>query len=196
MQRIKSPFALAFIIGIVVLTAMPFLQRQFLKAPAPLGPFGPWSLTEFGDAGTVTDRALGGHVLLATFAPNPCDAPCQARNAALGRSLQHTDDLQDAVHLLTVVAPGADPAIDGGSQPRWHVLTGTTEQLEPFFTQVRSAWAAFAGTDAGTTVTELSALPAYMVVDGAGHIRGFWRDDSAGRGNAINAARLLAKQKL
>lgn len=196
MKTLKNPFVLAFVFGLVFLTALPFMQKRFLSAPKPLGAFGPWVLTSLDGGTEVKSEALLGHVLLATFAPNPCQATCRDRTAALGRTLEHTDDLGDRVHLLTVAAPGAEGELEGREGPRWHVVTGSPEALTPLFSNVREAWGAFAGTDAGTTVDELSALPAYVVVDPKGQIRGFWRDDAAGRGNAINAARLLARHDL
>jgi hypothetical protein len=58
--------------------------------------------------------------------------------------------------------------------------------------QLRGAWGTWAGTDAGSTPEEFSTLPAVVLVDQAQAVRGFWQGDTAGRGNAINAARLLA----
>lgn len=190
---LKNPFAVAFAFGVVFLTVLPFLQRRFLKAPPPLGPLGEFSLREVSDAGVVSDGTLKNHVVLATFAPAPCDATCVERTQGLGRALNHTDDLGDAVHLLTFVLPGAEDALRGVGAPRWHLATGERAALEPPFRRMRDAWSVFAPTDAGTTLDEFALVPAHVLIDQQGQIRGFWRDDSAGRGNAITAARLLAK---
>ena len=48
--------------------------------------------------------------------------------------------------------------------------------------------------DAGTTLEEFAQVPALGLVDQNGALRGFWTTTEIGRGNLINAARLLAKK--
>lgn len=186
-------WTITFVVGAALLTAMPFLQRRFLSAPPPLGPLGAFTLVDAASQAPLSDQGLRGKVLLLTLAPSPCDDACAERSAALARGLTHTDDLGDRVLLLTVALPGATEQLKDKGQGRYHVATGTREQLEPVLGGLRAAWARFAGTDAGTTSDEFSRLPAFAVVDQEGQVRGFWREDAAGRGNAINAARLLAR---
>jgi hypothetical protein len=176
-------FVLAFVLGAIVLTVLPLLQKRFLKAPPPITALPAWSLaTSGGEA--VGSQSLKGHVWLASFVSSPCDADCTARQEAFGRSLPHLEDLDGGVVLVSFSAEGPAP-----SRPGWYVLSGPTEPevVDAF----RAGWSQWAGTDAGSTAAEFSRLPGIAVVDQDGALRGFWKDDAAGRGNAINAARLL-----
>ena len=194
LKRWINPWSVAFVSGLVFLTAMPLLQRRFLKAPPPVGPLGDWVLAEAETARPLASSALLGKVVLATFAPADCGEDCVERHEGLRRALSHTDDLGDAIRLVTFAAPSAVASLRSPSPaPRLHLLTGAPEQLEGLAAGVRRCWDAFAGTDGGSTTGELLRLPAYMLVDQQGFVRGFWRTDAAGRGNAINAARLLAR---
>jgi cytochrome oxidase Cu insertion factor (SCO1/SenC/PrrC family) len=189
-----NPFSVSFVLGLVFLTALPFLQRRFLKAPPPVGPLGRWELVDARTSKPLGSELLAGKVLLVTFASEPCDEACVEQTAGLSRALSHTDDLGDAIQLVTVAARGALPQLQGQPQgPRLHLLTGSPGQLEQVASGFRANWGRFAGTDGGSTTLDSLRLPAYAVVDQQGQVRGFWRTDSAGRGNAINAARLLAR---
>jgi hypothetical protein len=189
-----NPFSVSFVLGLVFLTALPLLQRRFLKAPPPIGPLGRWELSDARTGMPVGSELLSGKVLLVTFASEPCDSTCVEQTAGLGRALSHTDDLGDAIQLVTVASRGAVPQLQGQPQsPRLRLLTGTPEQLEQVASGFRANWGRFAGTDGGATTLDSLRLPAFAVVDQLGQVRGFWRTDSAGRGNAINAARLLAR---
>ena len=68
-----------------------------------------------------------------------------------------------------------------------------TGDAVPLVAALHEGWRQWAKTDAGQTEEEFFQLPAVILVDQEGMLRGFWRDDSTGRGNAINAARLLAE---
>lgn len=194
MKKWVNPYAAAFVIGAVLLTVLPLLQRRFLSAPPPVGAWGDWSLQAVDDGGTETSGQLGGKVVLMNFAPSPCDSACVDRISAMSKALGHTDDLAEKIELVTVVSAGAGESFRGRAQPRWHVLSGDAGTVDPVLERLRSAWAAFAHTDAGDSAAAFSSLPAWVVVDQNGAIRGFWQDNEVGRGNAINAARLLAKE--
>jgi hypothetical protein len=191
--RWKDPFVLAFVVGVVVLTVLPVMQRQFLNAPPPVMVLDAWALTALPDGGALSSANLRGKVVLVMLAPSPCDQACVDRQVAFGLALKHTDDLGDAVHLLTVAAPGAEVALAPLAVPgsRWHLGGGDTRAL---LGTLREGWARWAGTDAGQSWEEFSRLPAVALVDQDGAVRGFWHDDSGGRGNAINGARLLARR--
>ncbi len=189
----RNPFVLAFVLGIVVLTALPFLQRKFLKAPPPIAPTGEWTLSTVDDGRAFGSKELAGSVYLVAFAADPCDAPCVDRQRAFGRGLDHTDDLGDTVRFVSVARATVAPSLKSLSSGRWTIVTGPDEQVGKVLAAFHGAWGAFAHTDAGSTLEEQLSLPAYGLVDQNGQVRGFWRDDVAGRGNAINGARLLAK---
>jgi hypothetical protein len=191
--RWKDPFVLAFVVGVVVLTVLPFLQKQFLNAPPPVMVLDAWALSALPDGGELSSGSLRGKVLLVMLAPSPCDQACVDRQVAFGLGLTHTDDLGDAVHLLTVAAAGAEAALAPLAVPgsRWHLGGG---DARPLLRTLREGWSRWAGTDAGQTFEEFSRLPAVALVDQEGAVRGFWHDDPGGRGNAINGARLLARR--
>lgn len=190
----KDPFVLGFIIGITLLTALPFLQRRFLKAPPPIRSLPAWQLTSIADGGALSSASLAGKVLLMELAASPCEAACIERQAAFSTATQHTDDFGDKVHLVTVVQSGAEGALLAASSlrpsQRWHLASGDPRAL---LGGLRDGWLLWAKTDAGQSDEEFFQLPAVILVDQEGQLRGFWRDDPTGRGNAINAARLLAE---
>jgi hypothetical protein len=179
-------FLVAFVLGAVVLTVLPFLQRKFLNAPPPIASLAPWTLST-STGKVVTSADLKGHVYLAGFVEAACDAGCRTRHDAFGRGAEHIADLDGGVMLVSLIAgPDVPP-----STPLWLQLGGAEalDTLDGF----RQVWWQWAQTDAGTTPQEFASLPGFAVVDQDGALRGFWRDDVAGRGNAINAARLLAE---
>jgi hypothetical protein len=180
----RNPFVIAFVVGAIFLTVLPFMQRRFLKAPPPGPSLGAWQL-QLTDGGAFGAAELKGKVWIASFAPDP------VRRADFGTILKHVEDLGDKVVLVSFIAPGDTGPL--GSD-RWFVVTGP---IEPFNTlamkQFQPAFAEFAHTDAGSTLAEWTQVPTLAVVDQNGALRGFWKDNELGRGNAINAARLLAR---
>lgn len=89
----KNPFVIAFVLGIIFLTAMPILQRRFLKAPPPIRSIGTWEAA-LAQGGTAGSRALKGQVWLASFAAENCERECREKQEAFGRSLDHIDDVK------------------------------------------------------------------------------------------------------
>jgi cytochrome oxidase Cu insertion factor (SCO1/SenC/PrrC family) len=192
LKRFVNVWTIAFLIGAAAITALPFMQKRFLKAPPPIAPLGPWTLKTLDEGRPMGAAELSGRVLLLFFAPTPCDAACVERQATLARGADHTDDLGDVIRHVTITRAD-NVGLKAKAIGRWHVLAGTDDELRPVLASFHAAWARFAGTDAGVSVDERLSLPAVVLVDQNGDVRGFWRDDAAGRGNAINAARLLAK---
>ena len=176
-------YVAAFLFGAVVITVLPFLQKRFLKAPPPIRTLPSWTLlTSTGEQ--VGSASLSGRVWLASFMASPCDAECTGRQEFFGRSVEHLQDTDGGVVMVSLTADAPSP-----SRPGWYVLGGEAEpQLVEAF---RQGWVTWAGTDAGSTAAEFARLPGVAVVDQNGALRGFWKDDAEGRGNAINAARLL-----
>ena len=190
----KNPFVIAFAVGVVFLTALPFMQQRFLKAPPPGPPVGAWKGT-LRDGGTLTSEDLKGRVWLASFASDP------TRRAEFGDMLRHFDDLHGKVALVSFVAPGdqGPPGNDG-----WYVVSDAPAEFEALVAKFQPAFGQALATrnaggfppdfDGGTTPAEWLHVPAIAVIDQNGAFRVFWNELSLGRGNAINAARLLAKQ--
>lgn len=189
----KNPFVIGFLLGIAFLTALPFLQRRFLKAPPPIAKLAPWALPT-ADGGVVGSVALEGTVWLASFPPPACDAPCQDKQAHFARALNHIDDFDGGIALVSFgfdsTAVGPVPDLLPG---RWYVTHAPAAQLDGALASLRQGFVTFSGRDGGATAQDFSRLNGLALVDQEGALRGFWMDDAAGRGNAINAARLLAR---
>ncbi len=175
----RNPFVIAFVVGAFFLTALPFMQRRFLKAPPPGPSLGAWSGTS-SDGGAFGADQLKGQVWIASFAGDP------AGRAEFGTILKHTADVPGIV-LVSFVAAGEGHHI-GGDQ--WHVVQAPDALA---LQQFRPAFVAFSKQDGGATLDDWRRVPTLAVVDQNGALRGFWPDTALGRGNAINAARLLAR---
>jgi cytochrome oxidase Cu insertion factor (SCO1/SenC/PrrC family) len=188
----KDPFVIAFAIGVVLLTVYRVSESRLYRAPPPIRDLPAWSLSTF-DGGTLASTTLSGKVLLVEFVPAPCDEACIERVDAFGRELDHTVDLGDAVRLVSVVMPGAVLVDSHVKGPFWHAVTGDEAQLRSLLVPLREGWATFAGTDAGSTLDDFFHFPGIALIDDHQALRAFWKDTGEGRGNAVNAARMLVK---
>jgi len=191
----KNPFVIAFVLGVIFLTVVPFLQRRFLRAPPPLATLPAWQVPTPG-GGSVGGDTLQGRVWLANFVPAPCDSACVEKQDFFGRTLEHVDDLDGGVALVSFAQADAGAAVASVAQThagRWYVAAGSDAQLAPVLRALHDALQAWGGRDAGATPGEFLHLDAFVLVDQTGAVRGFWPADPSGRGNATNAARLLAK---
>lgn len=190
----RDPFVIAFVIGALVLTVFPFIQRLALRAPPPLEPLGAWALTEL-DGAPLGDGALRGKVWLASFVPSTCDADCQGSLPRFAGAARHLDDLRDKVVLVTLARPEsvpalrAVPAVEGA---RWLRLTGEPAQLDALWARFAAGWDKQTRSVSDRTI-EFLARPTFAVVDQDGAVRGYWPADDEGRGHAINAARMFAR---
>lgn len=184
----KNPYVVGFLIGAVFLTVMPLVQRQFLKAPPPIKQLSAWELPELG-GGEVSSAALAGRVVLATTELGPCDAACVERQKTFGLAVRHVDDLEGKVVLVSLVGDEAKAGLAEliqSATPAWRFGGGS---LEPLLGQLQ------AGLDQFLAPPSADFAKAHVIVliDQNDAVRGYWMDDGAGRGNSINAARLLAK---
>ncbi len=161
----KDPFVVAFVVGIVVLTALPFAQKKFLRAPPPILALPAWALSR-PDGGIVSSASLSGKVVLIEFVEAGCDAACVDRLDTFGRGVTQTDDLQGAVAFLSVVLPGAESAAARVHGEAWVAGLGDEAQLAQLLGPLRAGWTTFAGTDAGATLADFSRFPG--VVGGGG----------------------------
>jgi hypothetical protein len=177
-------FVVAFLLGAVLLTVLPLLQRRMLRAPEPVFSIPDWSL-QTADGG-ISSAQLRGRVYLASFVPPDCDDACRARQEEFGRSVNAVADLDGGVVLVSFVAGNLPDC-----PPLWYCAGGPG--VEAAVEGFRQGWDAWAHTDAGLDWAEFAHLPGQAVVDQNGQLRGFWKDELAQRGNAINAARLLAE---
>ncbi len=185
---------IAFVLGAVVITALPMIQRLALRAPPPLEKLGAWSLTDVAEP---TRAPVNGKVLLVGFVPDPCDVDCAAGLAKLGSAPTHLADLGDKVAVVGFVQPGAvevaEQARAASATPSsWRLLSGSPEALAPVWGAFERSWDAQVQSLTERRIRFL-ARPTLAVVDQDGAIRGFWPADDEGRGHAINAARMFAR---
>lgn len=176
----KNPFLLAFLLGAGFLTVLPFAQRRFLKAPPPVLQLTAW------DAEPLTSSAYAGKVVLLTAEAGPCPADCVRRQTDFGSATRHVDDLR-AIALVTLASPDARAAVTPlTTSPLWKVGDASPALLA----QLEDALNRFLPPP-GAHFAETHAI---VLIDQNNAVRGFWPNDAAGRGNSINAARLLAKE--
>jgi hypothetical protein len=185
----KNPYLIAFVIGAVFLTVLPIVQRQFLKAPPPIKQLTAWEVSSLG-GGPVSSQALAGKVVLLSTEPGPCDADCVKRVTDFGTAVRHVDDLKGTVIVLSLVGEGAKEALQpliAKADGAWRFGGG---DLEPLLGQLQAGLDAFLAPPSA----DFAKAHAIALLDQNGAVRGYWMADGAGRGNSINAARLLAKR--
>jgi len=168
----KNPFLIAFFIGAFFLTVLPFAQRSFLKAPPPVM--------------QLTSSAFDGKVVLLTAETGPCPDDCVKRQTDFGTAVRHVDDLGN-ITVVTLVSPEARQVIEPlATSPLWKLSDASPALLS----ELEDALNKFLPPP-GAHFAETHAI---VLIDQNNAVRGFWPGDGAGRGNSINAARLLAKE--
>lgn len=188
----KNPYLIGFLVGAIILTLMPLVQRRFLKAPPPLRQLTPWELPSLG-GGPVSSASLAGRVILATTELGACDSACLERQKNFGMAVRHLDDLpQPGVVLVSLIETEATAGLSGllaDSSPAWRFGGGSSSELEPLLSQLQAGLDGFLAPP-GASFAKAHVL---VLIDQNNAVRGYWMADGAGRGNSINAARLLAK---
>lgn len=189
-RLVRDPFFIAFVLGAVVLTVLPFVQRLTLRAPAPLAALGAWQLDGVGSA------ELDGKVWMASFVPSPCDQECTDALSSFGRAAPHVSDLGERVRLVSFVRAssleGASRVRESAPSAQWVLASGGDERLSPVWDRFGLAWDTQLRAMSGRSI-QFMARPTIAVVDQNGAIRGFWPADDEGRGHAINAARMFVR---
>ena len=199
----KHPFKIAFVAGALVLTILPFMQGKFLTAPPPIATLGSWELVDehgknFGSAD------LKGKVWIASFFFARCPSLCPKQQQDMGTILAHVEDLdgKPGVAPIELVSFTVDPDNDtpevltkymtrlAAPFGKWKFLTGKREVIEEIL--VKRFLVAMGKPDG--TIGDIAHASKFALVDQNGDLRGFWDTDDLGRGNLINAARLLAKK--
>ncbi len=189
-----NPFVTAFVVGAVILTILPFIQRLVLRAPPPLLAVPSFELSTL--AGQVSkSEGLRGKVWIASFSRGRCAEDCVERLRFFGQALEHVQDTSGRIELVSFVeASGAQEAAGSLGAPRsgWRLLTGTDEALAPLFSAFSLGFTKQSESLRRPT-RDLFSSPTLAVVDQNGSVRGYWPADDAGRGHAITAARMFAR---
>lgn len=186
----KNPFVIAFVLGAAVITVIPFISRSFLRAPPPIRQFTAWDVPSLG-GGPTSSAALANTVVLLTAELGPCDADCLQRQGDFGTAVRHVDDLGGKVVLVTLVGEGAKAGLQpliAAATPAWRFAGGQDAELQPLLGQLQQGLDQFLAPPGA----DFAKAHVIALLDQHGAVRGYWLGDGAGRGNSINAARLLA----
>ena len=203
----KSPFALAFLTGAVVLTVLPLLQSRVMRAPPPVASLGAWHLVD-EDGAAIGDDTLKGQVWIASFFFSRCPSVCPVQQADFHKILEHVVDLKDddkkPIRLLSFsVDPEFDtPAVlkayahkQGAEPSRWSFVTGDQGALTDLLVKrMMVDVGEKRGLPGSPDLFDIGHLERFVLIDQNGDVRGYWPTDELGRGNLINAARLLWKR--
>ena len=205
-ERIKQnkPFVIAFLVGAVVLTVLPFLQRPFMHAPDPIAQLGSWELVdESGKPFGSVD--LKGKVWIASFFFTTCPSLCPKQQSAMANILPHLADLdaRSGTAPVVLVSFSVDPETDtpavlssyasklGAPVGKWKWLTAPSKDAMKDVLVKRFL---VAMGDKSGDLGDIAHASKFALVDQNGDLRGFWDTDELARGNLINAARVLAKE--
>lgn len=192
----KNPFVIAFAVGVVVITLVRPLSELFRSAPPPIRQLSPWALTSLG-GGPASASALQGTVVLLSAELGPCDERCVERQTEFGAGARHVDDLGGKVIFLTLVGDEARAALEAqiAVASPLRRFAGTSAELQPLVAELQAALAQRQlerDQREGAPRVQFALARPVVLIDQAGNVRDFWPMDGAGRGNSINAARLLA----
>jgi protein SCO1/2 len=201
----KSPFVIAFVLGALTLTALPFLQSLAMRAPAPIASLGEWSLTDHRGQ-VISNETLKGQVWIASVFFSRCASVCPPQQESLSKVLTHVDDLRapdkPPIRLVsfTVDAEYDSPEVlkryaarFGWETPLWSFVTGDAEKLKELLVK-RMFLEVGDPSERPGELFDIAHTSRFVLVDQNGDVRGYWTTDDLGRGNLINAARLLWKR--
>jgi protein SCO1/2 len=205
---VKSPFVIAFVVGAIALTILPVLQQLTLRAPPPVASLGTWELVDhrgqpFGS------ETLKGQVWIASVFFSRCPSICPPQQAAFSRILNHVDDLRSPNKPpIRLVSFTVDPEFDTpevlaayaqkngwAGNPLWDFVSGSDGDLKNLlvkrmFLEVGEKMPL----PGDAELFDISHANRFVLIDQNGDVRGYWTTDDLGRGNLINAARLLWKR--
>jgi protein SCO1 len=186
-RAILLPLFAAVAMGIAILSTSPQvtnLASEGLEL-ADLGTSPSFSLVD-QEGQTVTDMGLRGNILVVDFFFTSCRTICPIQTSRMAEVQKRLDDTS-GVHLVSFsVDPDTDtpPVLKeyagryGADPQRWSFLTGPTESMDKV---VGGYWQIVeriprpdgAGFD-------IAHSERFVLVDRAGHIRGFYKTDEGG----------------
>jgi hypothetical protein len=189
----SSPFFIAFICGAISLTVLPILQKKFLKAAPPLGSLPEFSLPKIGTGESFSKANLSQGIWIVSLVPNGCTGHCWERQIDFAKAHRNVADLKQ-IHLMRLVSPEVSSDVAKLADAEVTSLECSGTSFVAVENTLKELWKIQGtGEIPNGSVTTWGA---FMVIDEKAQVRGFWPDDIAGLGNAINAARLLAKLNL
>lgn len=196
----RNPYVWAFLIGCVTVTLMRPLLRYEPKPPPVLGQLPPFSLVDthgkpFGTA------ELRGQVWIASFFFTSCPSICpvlMTRVASLQQRFREAGI--DAIRLVSITV---DPETDtparllaaepgyGVDESRWRLLTGSREQIAELLTSGFKV----PGLDGVATADgDIPHSAKVVLIDGTGHVRGYYDTDEQGLDEVFHRAQHVLKE--
>lgn len=201
----KNPFVIAFVIGAVTLTILPVMQSATMRAPPPVASLGEWSLVD-QNGQAISNETLKGEVWIASVFFSRCATVCPPQQESFSKVLKHVDDLRapdkKLIRLVsfTVDAEYDTPAVlkryasrFGWDGPRWSFVSGDEAKLKDLLVK-RMFIEVGDKTELPGELFDIAHTSRFVLIDQNGDVRGYWTTDDLGRGNLINAARLLWKR--
>lgn len=203
----RNPFVLAFLLGALAITILPFIQNRFLKAPPPIAQVGPWTLTD-QEGQPFGSEQLRGKVWIADFFFTRCPSVCPTLQNKMKGMQAGFFDVKDKIQFVSFTV---DPEYDtasvlkasgekiGADFNHWTFLTGNRADLQQLIVQkmhINMGERQPIKTDENGNVDlyEISHLQKLVLFDQNGDLRAIADIDDESIGNLINAARLLIQK--
>jgi protein SCO1/2 len=182
----RNPYVWAFLVGCATVTLMRPLLRHIPQPPPVLGQLPEFSLLD-ARGQTFGNADLRDQVWVASFFFTRCPSVCPLLMTRM-RSLQerYREAGIDAIRLLSITV---DPANDtperlrtaeegyGVDYPRWRLLTGAPERVRELCV---SGFRVPGFEDAVRADGDIPHTTKVVLVDGSGHIRGYYDTDESG----------------
>jgi protein SCO1/2 len=197
----RNPFVIAFVVGAVTLTILPMLASQTLRAPPPVASLGAWQLVD-QDGNAIGQETLRGQVWIASVFFSRCPSVCPRQQRDFATILRHVDDLRAPDKKpIRLVSFSVDPEFDvpavlraWAETARWSLVTGPPADVKKLLVERMFLEIGEKAPVPGTDLFDIAHASRFVLIDQNGDVRGFWPTDDLGRGNLINAARLLWKK--
>jgi protein SCO1/2 len=202
----KNPFVIAFVIGALTLTVLPLLQGLVLRAPSLVATLGEWKLVD-ASGQPIGSESLRVQVWIASVFFSRCPSVCPKQQKDFGSMLTHLEDLRAPDKKpVRLVSFSVDPEFDTPAvlsawaakhdvdQARWSLVTGPEAALKELLVSRMFLEVGQKQPVPGTDLFDIAHAARFVLVDQNGDVRGYWPIDDLGRGNLINAARLLWKK--
>ena len=202
----KNPFVIAFVAGAITLTILPVMAGMTLRAPPPVASLGEWKLVD-QDGHEVGSDSLRGQVWIASVFFSRCPSVCPKQQKDFASILPHLDDLRAPDKKpVRLVSFSVDPEFDtpevlrawatkhGADLARWSLVTGAESDVKKLLVDRMFLEVGQKTPVPGTDLFDIAHASRFVLVDGNGDVRGYWPTDDLGRGNLINAARLIWKK--
>jgi len=200
----KNPFAIAFVLGALFLTALGPLQEALLtSAPEPLYDVAPWSLVDETGA-PIGSETLAGKVVVADFFFTRCPSVCPKLTAAMASTAEHLSPLGDDVAFVSFTV---DPTTDTPEvlrahrqklslgDTRWHFATGSADDVRATLVdKLKMGVGERTPVEGAETFYDIAHQNRFLLLDQKGRARALFPVDEEGLRALIGAVRLLVRK--